>query len=94
MAAADQFVDELGVTAVNAAQIEETLLHKVICPMLPGCAAFSLHTSRYSCIRPRDGTVDTVHLCRLSVLHNSTLVFRRVRTLTYVCHRLQISSGI
>lgn len=39
MAAPDQFVDELGVTAVNAAQIEETLLHKVIGPMVPGCAA-------------------------------------------------------
>ena len=31
MAAPDQFVNELGVKAVNAAQIEETLLHKVGC---------------------------------------------------------------
>lgn len=28
----EKFVGELGVTAVNAAQIEETLLHKVRCP--------------------------------------------------------------
>lgn len=33
MAAPDQFVDELGVTAVNTAQIEETLLHKVLRPV-------------------------------------------------------------
>lgn len=35
----EQFVDELGVTAVNAAQIEETLLHQVRCPR---CEAFSM----------------------------------------------------
>ena len=35
----DAKLDELGVTAVNAAQIEETLLRKVRCPR---CEAFQL----------------------------------------------------
>lgn len=29
MAASEQFVDQLGVTAVNASQLEQTLLQKV-----------------------------------------------------------------
>lgn len=46
MATAEQFVNELGVTAVNAAQLEETLLQKVRCRLTSLDVMYSAQSQR------------------------------------------------